>query len=255
RCFHVREQRQLGFYVFLAACKRDNADAILSEYPDEPLAQYLAVHSSPVLRKHAAQWAINSVKAGDGFLQHLGLTHALYQRWESDRVLKTASDRLKVERQKAFDYVKKHKDSAFGWGMLCLLEDRAAEARAAGADRPGTDAAYYRELADAFRLFVDSPALGYAARYEEARCMLRAGARAEAKKHFHDLYADTFKKESLPLIDADARRAMLGQDGGADWWSDILRRTAKQMIDKKNRAAVLALAWQCWQLDDQPMAN
>src|SRR5262249_45647028 len=27
RCFHVRDQRQLGFYVCLAACKRDNADA------------------------------------------------------------------------------------------------------------------------------------------------------------------------------------------------------------------------------------
>ena len=122
------------------------------------------------------------VKGGDGFLQHLGLTHALYQRWESDRVLKTTPDRLLVERQKALDYVKKHKDSAFGWGMLCLLEDRAAEARAKSTDRPGTDAVFYRELADAFRLFADNPALGYAARYEEARCLLRSAQKDTAKE-------------------------------------------------------------------------
>src|SRR5262249_15599167 len=73
RCFDARDQRQLGFYVFLAACKRDNADAILSEYPDEPLAQYVAVHSSPVLRKHAAQWEITCVHGGAGLLQPLRL--------------------------------------------------------------------------------------------------------------------------------------------------------------------------------------
>ena len=61
--FHARDHRPLGFYVLLAACGQNldsqNAD-VLSEYPDEPLAQYLALHSSPVLRQHASQWAAGS---------------------------------------------------------------------------------------------------------------------------------------------------------------------------------------------------
>src|SRR5262249_17200655 len=51
--FHGREQRQLGLYVLLAAAGQNldsqNLD-VLAEHPDEPLAQYLALHSSPVLR-------------------------------------------------------------------------------------------------------------------------------------------------------------------------------------------------------------
>src|SRR5262249_1716035 len=45
RCFLNRNQRQLGFYVLLAACGQ-NLDAehgnVLAEHLDEPLAQYLA---------------------------------------------------------------------------------------------------------------------------------------------------------------------------------------------------------------------
>src|SRR5262249_35021132 len=59
--FHGRAQRQLGFYVLLAACGQNldgqSAD-VLAEHLDSPLAQYLALHSSPVLRKHASQWAV-----------------------------------------------------------------------------------------------------------------------------------------------------------------------------------------------------
>ena len=51
--FHNRDQRQLGFYVLLAACglslDAEHGD-VLSEHPNEPLAQYLALYSSPVLR-------------------------------------------------------------------------------------------------------------------------------------------------------------------------------------------------------------
>src|SRR5262249_40830233 len=86
RCFHNREQRQLGFYVLLASAgvnlDADHAD-VLAEHLDEPLAQYLALHTSPVLRTHAAQWAVSSASFKLPFLQHLATTHALYQRWEN----------------------------------------------------------------------------------------------------------------------------------------------------------------------------
>jgi hypothetical protein len=59
--FRNRKQRQLGYFVLLAVCGA-NLDAehvdVLADHPEQPLAQYLALYSSPVLRKHASQWAV-----------------------------------------------------------------------------------------------------------------------------------------------------------------------------------------------------
>ncbi|HYT92315.1 MAG TPA: VIT domain-containing protein, partial [Gemmataceae bacterium] len=67
QALHSRDQRQLGLYVLLAACgvnlDAQNAD-VLAEHLDAPVAQYLALHSSPVLRKHASQWAVASANWG-----------------------------------------------------------------------------------------------------------------------------------------------------------------------------------------------
>jgi tetratricopeptide (TPR) repeat protein len=156
KAFYGRDQRQLGFYVLLAACGQ-NLDAdhvdVMAEHPDEPLAQYLALHSSPLLRKHASQWAVASRQWPDGFLRHLALTHALMQRWQNDKVT-----------------------------------------------------------------------LG-----------LKAGR--------------------LPAIDSDFRHALLGGGKEADAWSELLRNTARQLLQEKHGPVVLQLAWQCWQLDDRPLAN
>ncbi len=35
----------------------------------------------------------------------------------------------------------------------------------------------------------------------------------------------------------------------------MIRRTARQLVEQKRRVAVLALARQCWDLDDQPLAG
>src|SRR5439155_11347857 len=51
------------------------------------------------------------------------------------------------------------------------------------------------------------------------------------------------------------RQALLGDGREPDQWSELLRQTAARLIDQKRRQAVLVLAWQCWQLDDQPRAN
>jgi hypothetical protein len=174
QCFHARSQRQLGYYVLLAACgvnlDSENAN-VLAEHLDEPLAQYLALHSSPVLRKHASQWAVGTLTFNDGFLKHLSQTHALYQRWQNDKITKGDPTRLRADQHKAFAYVQAHKDSAFGFAMLCLMEDRAEK-----------DQDFYRQLADAWRLFEDSSAWGYAARYEVARCLYKSGQTEPARQ-------------------------------------------------------------------------
>ena len=125
------------------------------------MAQYLALHTSPVLRKHASQWAVGSVQWQDPLLKHLATTHALYQRWQSNQVQKWSTTRQKVERDKALAYVRDNKDSAFGWVMLCLLQDRA-----------GKDKDFHRELARHFGLFADLPAL----RWGDAPLLLTAGS-------------------------------------------------------------------------------
>ncbi|MCI0380086.1 MAG: hypothetical protein L0215_21085, partial [Gemmataceae bacterium] len=244
-CFHNREQRQLGYYVLLASCGA-NLDAqnldVLSEHLSEPLAQYLALHTSPVLRKHAAQWAVQSASWGEGFLRHLANTHALLQRWQSERMLEGPADKVRAEKDRALDYLKKN--SAFSWALVCFMQDRA-----------GKKKEFHGEMADAFALFEDSPALAYAARYERARCLAKAGKTAEARQHFLDIYDKALKDEQLPAIDADFRQALLGKTGEPDAWSKLLSATAAKFIERKQRPALFALAWQCSTLDDLPSAN
>jgi predicted Zn-dependent protease len=247
--FHGRDQRQLGFYVLLAAYGQ-NLDAehadVLAEHLDAPLAQYLALYSSPVLRKHASQWAVGTGQWAAGFLHHLALTHALYQRWQSDKADKGTPRQRQAERDRALDYVRRNRGSAFGWGLLCLLQDRA-----------GTDAAFHGRIAELCPLFADVPGLAYAARYEQARALWLAGERDEARRLFRALYEKTLQDDALPPVDAAFREALDGAGSAKepDQWSTLLRRTAEWLIDRERRFAVLALAWQCGQLDDRPLAN
>ena len=192
-----RDQKQLGLYVLLAACgvnlDSGNVD-VLEEHLHEPLAQYLALHSSPVLRKHASQWAVGSGQWGEGFLQHLAVTHALYQRWSNGKALGATDEKRREERDRALEYVRRNKGTAFGWGLLCLMKDRADEDEAAKKDVRDT----HKALAEAWPLFREVRALVYAAEYEHARSLWKAGQHTEARQRFVDLYEGTLKAGGLP---------------------------------------------------------
>jgi hypothetical protein len=246
KSFHERNQRQLGYYVLLAAAgvnlDTEHAD-VLAEHMDEPLAQYLALHTSPVLLRHASQWAVGTGQWHDSFLQRLAVSHALYQRWENAHPGRDAAQR-QAERERAFDYVRRNAGTVFGWSLLCLMEDHA-----------GKDEDFHRALADAWGLFADVPGLEYAARYEQARCLWKGARRAEARRHFRELYEQTFRKDLLPLIDGDFRATLLADGKEPDEWSALLRRTAGRLIEQKHRPAVLVLARQCWELGDESRAN
>jgi hypothetical protein len=247
RCFRDRDQKQLGFYVLLAACGHNldsqNVD-VLAEHLNEPLAQYLALYSSPVLRKHASQWAVGTGQWSDGFLHKLAVSHALFQRWRADKAPGATEAAQKAERERAIDYVRRNKGTLFGWALLGLMQDRA-----------GDDAKFHSVLAELFPLFEDVHSLSYAARYEHARSLWKAGQREEAQRCFRLLYEKTFNDNLLPVIDADFRRALLSDGKEKDLWGELLRQTAALLIERKLRPAVLTLAWQCWQLDDALMAN
>ncbi len=252
--FHGRDQRQLGLYVLLAAAGQNldgqNLD-VLAEHRDESLAQYLALHTSPVLRQHASQWAVSSVQWGEGALRHLAVTHALLQRWQSPRVLDGNRQQRQVAIAAALDYAGKNRNSHFGFALLGLMTDRANEVEGKSRDASDVRAA----LAQVWQHFEKTPGLETAAKYERARALSKAVQRDEGRKAFLDLYASARKDDSLLLIDEDFHRALLGKDSEKDAWNPLIRETARQLIDKKQRGAVLALASQCWQLEDQPLAE
>lgn len=247
QAFGERNQRHIGFYVLLASMGM-NLDAehgdVLSDHLDEPLAQYLALYSSPVLRKHASQWAVSTAQWKEGFQQHLALTHALYQRWQGEQAEKAKPETKPAERERALDYIRKQTGTVFAWGLLCRMADRA-----------GKDEGFHRGLAEGFALFARTPGYQHAARYEQARSLWKGGKADEARKLFRDLYEETLKNDALPFIDSDFRSALLGDGTDADEWSDLLKKTSDRLIEKKQRPAVLALARQVWALGDEPRAQ
>ena len=254
QCFRNRDQRGVGFFVLLAACGQ-NLDGeyldVLTDLPHDPLAQYLALYSSPVLRKHASQWAVGGNQWGDGFLQRLASAHALYQRWQNGKAVGGTEAQRQAERDRALDFVRKNQGTALGFALLGLLGDRARDDESAGKDAGPA----YRALADAWLLFADAPGLAYAARYENARCLWKGGDRAEARKRWRALYEKAPADDELPAIDGDFRQALLGEGDESDEWGDLLRRTAARLVEAKRRPAALALAAQCWQLGDGPAAD
>jgi hypothetical protein len=249
-----RDDKQLGDYVLLAAAGQnldsDNLD-VLGAFPDEPLAQYLALHTSPVLRKHASGWAAGSGVWSEGFLGRLAHAHALLQRWQSGRGLGTTPAQRTAERGRALAFVRRHAPAPLAWALLGLVQDRIRHAD----PRKEDVRAAWRALASAYHLFEEAPGLATAARYEQARCLFHAGQSAEARKRFTALYAATLKSGGLLRLDADFRSALLGSGKEKDAWGALLRATTARLVKEGRRAAVLTLARQCWQLDDQPLAQ
>src|SRR5207248_5671735 len=120
---------------------------------------------------HASQWAVSSVTWGDGYLRHLAVTHAVLQRWQNARVLEGNPRQRQDALRAAVDYAEKNPDSPFGFALLGLMSDRAAEAEA-----NKSDARDVREALARLRpRFLKTPGLQGAARYEAARSLARAG--------------------------------------------------------------------------------
>jgi hypothetical protein len=222
-CFRNRNQTHLGFYVLLASLGQ-NLDAehldVRADHLEDALARYLTVYSSPVLRKHASSWAAANASKKEGFLYHLSLTHSLLQRWGSDRVTKLTPEVRKAERERALNYVRGSAGTAFAWTLLCWMQGRAEK------DRERTQ--NWRKRSG---LFEKTSGLGYAARYERARSLLKAGRTTDARQQFRALYEETLKDDILPPSTPTSARPCLGKAvqrmSGANcfaarpaaWWS------------------------------------
>jgi tetratricopeptide (TPR) repeat protein len=245
--FHARNIRPLGFYTLLVACNVnvDTDDAalnVLAEHGQEPLAKYLAYHSNPALRRHLELSQIGGPR--ESFLQSLAELRVLSMSWTSGKA--TAGDAVarSAEQQRALDFVRRNKSSAFGWALLTTVADRA------GDDKP-----FRLALAEAYQPFEEMAGLAYAARYERARNLLHGGQRQQAQTVFRELYEKTLKEGVLPPIDQDFRQALQPEGTEANPWGELMRHTTATLVGQKRRLAVIALAQQCWQIGDQPTAG
>lgn len=252
-----REQRQLGYYVLLASAgvplDGDNED-VQAEHPDSALAQYLALHSSPALRKHASQWAAGGNVWPEGILKRLALGHALCQRWQLGRALGTTSTQRKAERDRALAYVKKYQGTDLSWALLGLIHDRLRDLESREGLSEEVRSAY-KELGSGWKLFQESPGVGDLAKYEEARCLFKAGQGKASRSAFRALYTRLLSEGDLPRIDSDFRSALLEAGKEEEGWNTLLNKAAKSLVEKKHRDGVLLLAQQSWELGDETTAE
>jgi len=232
------DARKLGFAVLLIAAgidlqsARSNGRHLVDGSDNRPLAHYLRVVGDVASRQAKPVGNLGGPAAG--FLQRLAAFRDLSMHWQQG-----APD-LKKELPAVVDFVQANKNTGRGWIVLSLASERAA-------GDPETRA----ELAKLFPLFNDLPGIGYAARYEHARL----AAPDQARAAFLDLYRKTLDAGRLPLIDDTFRKAVQLDGTDASAWYDLIRQTARSLIAKEQRLAVVTLAGQCAVFGDVVVAD
>ena len=79
--------------------------------------------------------------------------------------------------------------------------------------------------------------------------------RDEARTLFREMFEQAIKASVLPAVDNSFREALQGEPKEADLWTDMMRQTAANFCKDHRRPAAVTLAWECWQLGDQPLAS
>jgi ferric-dicitrate binding protein FerR (iron transport regulator)/predicted Zn-dependent protease len=252
RCFHDRGDRRVGFFVVLAACGANlTQEPAFQEYmarrPGDALVRYFTLGQDGLYEYLQSSLPLNrggSVATPGSFLQRLAQLRDLYWRWRSNPSPWTATLARARDRREALAFVRANRDLPAAWGLLAYVQARGRHS-----------ARDYLALADTWADLAKGARAPYTARYEQARCLLRAGKSAEARERFRHLYDEAVQEGALPPIDHDFRWALLGDDKAPDQWGPLMRQTAAMLTGRQRRPAAVALAWQCRQLGDTPLAD
>ena len=245
-CFSKSGVKKIGFFTLLASCGQTvsthpDFQAMAAENPNDPLVGFLALHSNRAYARLQRTWGLHgggAIGPKDSFLHQLSAFHDLYLRWQNNDL---ANGVRRAEELRALDFVKQNR-SVLGWSLLTVLQDRSNSER------------LYRDIAETYKLFDDGSAFGYAAQYEHARSLYQGDRALEAADHFTRLYQKTLEAGVLPPLDGTFRAA-LQADQKTDRWTALMRQAADKLKADKRRTALIALAWQCYQLGDTPLAE
>jgi len=234
------DERKLGTAVLLIAAGseiRGQMAVDLEGRSKEPLARYLRVVGD--WRSQHPTAIGNLPGLADGFLQRLAAFRDLCVSWGDNE---SRREQTAIERQNTFDFIRADKASLPGWFLLSLVRQRA-----------GDDAGVRRELLKLYPLFGEQPGIGYTARYEHAALLAEDGQTDKARAAYLDLYRKTLDAGLLPPIDGRFRETL--QQGDANAWPELVRQSARSLIARNQRNALIALAGQCRLVDDARLAD
>ncbi|MCY2954955.1 MAG: VIT domain-containing protein [Planctomycetota bacterium] len=255
--FFSNNDRRMGFYTLLVSAGQHldvkvfrqlvNNVAVsfdpLADHPNSSLAQYIVEQLRFTQQGYTADTpAPDSSKTS--FINRLANVRYIQARFMSGRANQGEENSRRADRQRALDFIRTCNDPYLGWSVLSLIHNYG-----------GGYAGFYDQLADAAKAFQEVDGLGYSARYEYASALQNGGKYAEARKLFGELYRQTVDKGILPPIDYQFRNAFQQDDAGRGEFIKMLRDASATLIAKAGRPAGVYIAWQCYQVGDQPMAE
>jgi ferric-dicitrate binding protein FerR (iron transport regulator) len=241
RRFFQRSDYRPGFAVLWAA-EGSNLDALglPQELMAKPLGRYLTWLKSP----NGPPLAATGDNLGSGLLLRLALFRQLAQPWIADQ-----SDLVQgAECTRLLRFLRQCHSPELAWALTELVVRSTHRDTALPGGRDGLKR---RVLEEAVRAVEGASALGYVARYEDARLLLGQGDRAEACHLFLEAYRRAAAAGTAPPIDEGFRRALL-QDGA---WSTFVRETGDRLLAGEHYGAAVILAWQCAELGDPSLAD
>jgi hypothetical protein len=252
--FEERGDRRLGFYTLLASGGYRPSKQVKGLDVNDPIFKYL--ETLPQASQQIFPRELGAIGPKNHFIQRLDAFRDLWLFFNSDRanpvaqvfnkeklnaeekVILERKQKLKAKRANAFAFLQDC-PAPFAFALLSSMEDRA-----------GSDREFQQRLSEQFSRLAGHPALGYASRYEQARCFLNGDSKGWAGKPFEKLYSDARKEGGLPLIDSTFVHSLAA--GGYD---SLVRETLADLIKEKRFGAVLTLARQNQQLGQHELAS
>jgi ferric-dicitrate binding protein FerR (iron transport regulator) len=242
RAWNLADNR-LGFAALLLSAGYDvNAlPAPLANLSRAPLSRYVA------WLKQIEQLGEGKDELGGGLLHGLAEVQSVLRVWQNQGAL--IKDR---EAARAIRAIRETKSPIFAWAVVAEVLRSPSQRFTTQKDRAKAQRDVLEAACAALK---DVPGLSYAARYEFARHLSENGEWTESRKRFAELYEETARAGSLPPLDRSFRAALQASGKEPDLFSKLLRERAASLVKEDRRVAVVALAWQCWELESPALAN
>lgn len=244
--WHNRGDHRPGYNVLRAAVGQhplgESDESFEQKLVREPVTRYLHREFDEYVREMNRKFGFAlPAQPKDDFLSRLQTLRMIYDRFTGNYTNHTLWGIRDGEIKRAINYVRLHPESVLSWAALGLVANVS------------TTNEMYQLTADTWGLLIDKSPFPYAARYEQARSLVRAGKSAEAMKKFQTLFREALAVGVLPPVDAIFRGVQ--QEHSPAEWPNLMREMAASCVEKKARPVVVLLAWQCWQLGDVALSD